>query len=79
MNLIATQWKDFESGLKIEVANIDSDGNFLFAVRNSFGDVINKSGEFEHEPLPSARDDDFIKRCRYTTFNEAANQLENAL
>jgi hypothetical protein len=29
--------------------------------------VLNKLGEWEFEPLPSSRDDDFLSRCRYAT------------
>ena len=32
---------------------------------NRFGDVLNDQGEWEYEPLPSSRDDDFKKRCRF--------------
>lgn len=32
----------------------------------SHGSVLNKDGEWESEPLPSARNRDFIKRTRFT-------------
>ncbi len=34
------------------------------------GTCYNTYGEWEFEPMPSNRDDDFLKRCRYT-FDEA--------
>lgn len=34
--------------------------------------VLAKDGEWEWEPRPSMRDDDFIKRTRFTTAIEAA-------
>lgn len=51
------------------VANID--GPDRFAIRQG-GYVMAKDGEWEYEPMPSSRDDDFFARCRYATFEEAA-------
>ena len=35
------------------------------------GSVLNKSGRWEFEPLPSSRDDAFYKRCRFNTLEQA--------
>jgi hypothetical protein len=35
------------------------------------GNVLNKEGEWEWEPQPSSRDDDFFKRCRFDSAEEA--------
>lgn len=35
------------------------------------GSVLNKSGDWEYEPLPSSRSDEFLARCRYDTAQEA--------
>ena len=35
------------------------------------GMCLNKLGEWEYEPIPSERKDDFIGRCRFSTPNEA--------
>ena len=35
------------------------------------GLVLNKSGEWEYEPIPSSRDDEFLARCRFDSFDEA--------
>lgn len=45
-------------------------GAALWAVRFR-GDVLNKSGEWEWEPMPSGRDDDFLARARFDTAEEA--------
>ena len=37
------------------------------------GSVLNKNGEWEWEPQPSSRDDDFINRTRFDTAQEAAD------
>lgn len=37
-----------------------------WAVRR-FSEVLNKSGEWEHEPNPSERDEAFRSRCRWPT------------
>lgn len=36
-----------------------------WAVKGMFR-VLNSSGEWEHEPSPSNREDDFLARCRFT-------------
>ncbi len=41
-----------------------------WAVRNA-GNCLNKSGEWEWEPMPSSRDDEFLARCRFDSLNEA--------
>jgi hypothetical protein len=40
------------------------------------GSVLNKEDEWEYEPSPSNRDDDFIKRCRYDSAEEALVAFE---
>jgi len=40
------------------------DGSFKWAVRRP-GSCMNSDGEWEFEPMPSSRDDDFMARCRY--------------
>jgi hypothetical protein len=53
------------------VACRQRDGSRLWAVRDASGSVLNKLGEWEYEPLPSSRDDEFLARCRYATPLEA--------
>ena len=53
-------------GVRIEACR-QRDGSRLWAVRNSFGDVLNKQGEWEWEPQPSSRDEAFLRRCRFDT------------
>lgn len=38
---------------------------------NDGGSCLSREGEWEWEPLPSSRDDDFISRCRFDTPEEA--------
>ena len=45
-------------------------GPDLWAVRYR-GDVLNKQGEWEWEPMPSGRDDAFLGRTRFATADEA--------
>jgi len=49
------------------VACSQRDGSRLWAIRKSSGSVLNNLGEWEHEPLPSCRDEEFLARCRYAT------------
>lgn len=54
------------------------DGPALWAVSNG-GSCLAKDGEWEYEPLPSSRDDDFLKRCRFATFEEAVERADAAV
>lgn len=45
-------------------------GSEKWAVRRN-GRVLNKQGEWEWEPMPSSRDEEFLARCRFPTFVEA--------
>lgn len=47
------------------------DGADLWKVKRGDSHCLNKDGEWEYEPLPSSRDDDFLTRCRYSTADEA--------
>lgn len=40
------------------------DGTPLWSVKLG-GNCLNKSGEWEWEPMPSSRDDEFLARCRF--------------
>jgi hypothetical protein len=52
----------------VRVAQIE--GADLYSVRY-FGRCLNKSGNWEMEPMPSSRSDAFLKRCRFSTLDEA--------
>lgn len=43
------------------------------------GFVLAKDGEWEYEPNPSSRDDEFYARCRFDTFEEAWKAALDAL
>lgn len=60
---------DGRTEVKIERAR-QRDGSSLWAIRRD-GSVMNKNAEWEFEPMPSSRDDEFIKNCRYATIDEA--------
>ena len=51
------------------------DGRVLYAIRQC-GACFNREEEWEHEPIPSSRDDQFIKRCRFPTWEAAAKMCE---
>src|SRR5690349_5497152 len=46
-----------------------------WAVKGMFG-VLNTDGEWEYEPSPSNREDDFLKRCRFTEEEALRRALE---
>ena len=51
------------------------DGTALWAVRLD-DNCLNKQGQWEWEPMPSSRDDEFLARCR---FDSAEAAIEAAL
>lgn len=60
-----------------------TDGKFdptadVWAIRQGGSRVLNHDGEWEHEPLPSSRDDDFFLRCRWP-LAEALNAASDAM
>lgn len=57
---------------------LQRDGSSLWAIRRQFGDCMNKSGEWEDEPQPSERHDEFFARCRFATPEEAYKVWETA-
>lgn len=47
------------------------DGGYLWAIRKHHGNVcLNNEGEWEFEPSPSGRDEEFLKRCRFETIED---------
>jgi hypothetical protein len=36
---------------------------------------MNKDGDWEWEPMPSSRDDEFLSRCRFQSMQEAMECL----
>ena len=64
--------QDLES-IKIETAK-QMDGTIKYAVRH-MGACLTTKGEWEHEPMPSSRDDRFLSRCRFDTWEQAANTI----
>lgn len=42
----------------------------------SGGAILSKDGEWEYEPQPSSRDDEFYSRCRFDTFDAARAALD---
>jgi len=43
------------------------------------GPVLNVRGKWEDQPLPSNRDDEFYKRCRFESFQQAVLAATKAI
>jgi len=75
------QQKDYDemnkSAIRISMSNSPFYKGNRFIVRNGCS-CLNKSSEWEYEPMPSNRDDAFYKRCRFDTFEEAVESLKKA-
>lgn len=67
---------DAGQGVRIE-ATKQIDGSTKWAIR-SRGSVMATTGEWECEPQPSSRDDQFMNRCRFNTPAEALACLQRA-
>lgn len=60
-------------GVTSSARSFSDDGSPLsWCVRRADGAVLAKDGEWEYEPLPSSRDDEFIARTRWPTARTAA-------
>ena len=46
--------------------SIEFRGDSQWAVLEDSSYCLNRDGEFEYEPLPSSRDEAFLKRCRFS-------------
>jgi len=77
-NLIATEykfrdeWNDMHNLNPVKIIRMKSpfyEGE-KWAVRK-LNFCLNSKDEWEFEPMPSQRNDDFYRRCRFDTFEEA--------
>lgn len=71
--MTACEWRVGPAGLD-EVRIVERaqrDGTILYAVTWRCW-VASRDREWEHEPIPSSRDDDFIARCRFDNWPDAA-------
>lgn len=73
----AVEWRigppdDFHAGWsEIRVVTIlDREGHARFAVKMR-GWTANHDAEWEYEPIPSRRDDDYLERCRWDDWGDA--------
>jgi len=80
MSFSSTQWV-FDPSVRADPIHpivIDTcrqrDGTILYAIRQT-GAVFTAAGEWEYEPIPSSRDDAFIARARYDTWEAAAKMI----
>lgn len=70
--LVATTYRIIDSGGEYTTIERRSamDKPEKWAVCN-LGDVLNKNGQWEYEPQPSSRSDEFIECTRFDTVEEA--------
>ena len=78
LNVVLTYGLSFDKNRQqwviIEATKYDEETNnpIIWAVRRG-GSVMSKfTGNFDYEPMPSSRDDDFFKEYRFSTPDEAA-------
>jgi hypothetical protein len=73
-------WKPVKSAnreIRVDVA-LQLKGPAKFAIRST-GSCLCKDGEWEYEPSPSSRDDEFLARARYDTLAEAFETVQKFL
>lgn len=56
--------------------SIEENGAGRYAIRDIFGRLNRLTEEFEYEPLPSSRTDEWIETHTYPTFEEAERVAE---
>jgi len=69
--------KKFVSRYTYGTFHVEQRSSDLWAVIDTCGEVLNKKGEWEYEPMPSGRDQEFIDRTRFT-LKEARAALKRA-
>lgn len=83
MKIIPCVWKIVTNEGKGMAADLDCprihlvgqiSGPDKYAIRKH-GRCLNVDAEWEYEPRPSSRDEDFMKRCRFDSFSEAYTTL----
>lgn len=52
---------------------------YMWKVLSGNGAVLGKDGDWEYEPIPSSRDEEFYARCRFDTYEEAEAAALKAL
>jgi hypothetical protein len=81
MTWVPISWKierdDKFSDLRIDLVH-QLRGPDKYAVRRG-SSVLSKEGEWEYELQPSSRDEEFLNRCRFDTFDEAAQAYEKVI
>ena len=65
----------FRVGTGRDAIYIEDRGDDRWAISNG-SSVLNTDGEWEWEPRPSCRDDDFIARCRFSLAEAKRRALE---
>jgi hypothetical protein len=84
MNWIPQSWipddaTQVEKARELRIVSVGQiEGPDKFAVRLS-GNCLNRRGEWEYEPSPSNRDEAFMRRCRFKTFEDAASRATDAV
>lgn len=58
---------------------VQRDGSFLWAVRDWYRNCLSKSGEWDDEPFPSSRTDDWIAQHRFESAAEAIGHGRRSL
>ena len=82
LNTILTYGIHFEKNthewITIEATRFDETTNqpVTWAVRLGRSVMSNITGDFDYEPMPSSRDDDFFKEYRFSSPEEAAKCWE---
>lgn len=74
--LAPVQWVDRVTGARIERATgIDTDPSYAVRLH---GNCLSRDGEWDLEPQPSNRDQEFLEKHRWGDFHEAEQTMRSA-
>lgn len=74
---VATQYTVVDDrDVRIEARQFDTKGEVSSWVVKNCDEVLNKDGEWEYEPMPSSRTDDFLERTRFSNLEDARRAYE---
>lgn len=65
-------------GISVE-HSMQRDGTYLWAVRDGFKQCLSKSGEWDYEPFPSSRTDEWLDQHRFSSAGEAIDHARRRI
>jgi hypothetical protein len=76
MKPVKYQYRPEDLATRDSVIYVEWMGSGWAITKETSNIVFNKEGEWEYQPFPSSRTEEFYRRCRYQTPEEAVAKLQ---